>query len=610
MSIYDSFVKTFWGPTVAWKRLFTKPVTIKVPKTYREASERYRGLHINDWEKCSGCSTCSKICPTDAIRMVSVDITVEAGNKPLRPAIDYGRCSFCAMCVDICTTGSLVMTREYIHISDDPDSFFFLPDETGIHHDNPGVGYSRDENSELLDLKRADMEEIPGDERVQSFVEYVKGYSREQAIAEAARCVDCELCVDVCPANMDIPRYIESVFNRDISDGIDWIYRTNPLPSICGRVCTHKCETVCSIGKRGEPVAIRWLKRYIMDQADNEDIVRQIGETKVIRKAVGKVAIVGAGPAGLTAAYYLSLMGYSVTVFESKPLAGGVMRYGIPRYRLPDEALDRDIEVIKSLGVEIKCNITVGKALSLNELERDYEAVFLGTGFNKGRGTGVKGTDRDGVLLATPLLEKISDFMRGESQEKPFLPDSLIVVGGGNVAMDVARSVARLQRMNGKPVDVKVTSLESLDEMPADLDEIVEGKDEGIKYFPSRGPKEILFEENRVIGLKTVACSEVFDEDGRFNPKFDESDERIISGSMVVEAIGQAPDYDYLPDQLKEKLVFVRGRIMVNEKGQTDLPWLFAGGDIVNGPDIIHGVADGHRAAIGIDEYLSSGVEK
>jgi len=266
MSIYETFKKSFWGPTIAWKRLFTKPVTIKVPKVYREAAERYRGFHVNDWELCTGCSTCSKVCPTDAIKMVPVDIEVEPGKKAQRPAIDYGRCTFCGMCVDICTTGSLKMTREYIHISDDPNTFFFLPDEAGIHHQEIPLGYQRDEASELLDLERVEMEELPASERVNSFIEYVKGYSKEQAIAEAARCVDCELCVDVCPANMDIPRYIESAFRDNTKEGVEWIYKTNPLPGVCGRVCTHKCETVCSIGHRGEPVAIRWLKRYIMDQ--------------------------------------------------------------------------------------------------------------------------------------------------------------------------------------------------------------------------------------------------------------------------------------------------------------------------------------------------------
>ncbi|HPB64036.1 MAG TPA: FAD-dependent oxidoreductase, partial [Mesotoga sp.] len=467
----------------------------------------------------------------------------------------------------------------------------------------------RDENSELLDLERVVMKELPGEERIDSFIEFVKGYSREQAIAEAARCVDCELCVEACPVNMDIPRYIESVFHDDTEEGANWIYKTNPLPSVCGRVCTHKCETVCSIGNRGKPLAIRWLKRYIMDQEKTEDVIRYASNGEVVKKACGKVAIIGAGPAGLSAAYYLSLMGYSATIFESKALAGGVMRYGIPRYRLPDEALDKDIKVIESLGVEIKCLTTVGKDVTLEEIRDEYDAVFLGTGFSKGRSTGVEGVDSEGVIMAIPLLEKIRDYLRQGDGEKPPVTDSVIVIGGGNVAMDAARSVARIQKMERNHIDVKVTSLESMEEMPADLEEILEGKEEGIKYFPSRGPKEVLLKDGKIYGLKTIACTRVFDDDGRFNPRFDESDLSTIEGTMIIEAIGQAPDYDFLPVEIKGEIQFIRGRILVNEKGQTALAWLFAGGDIVNGPDIIHGVADGHRAAIGIDEFLA-GVKK
>lgn len=605
MSVYETYKKSFWGPTIAWKRLFTKPVTIKIPKVYREAAERYRGFHINDLELCSGCSTCSKICPTDAIKMVPVDTEVEVGKKAQRPAIDYGRCSFCAMCVDICTTGSLKMTREYIHVSDDPNTFFFIPDETGIHQQEIHQGYQRDEDSELLDLERVEMTEIPAEERINSFIEYVKGYSKEQAISEAARCVDCELCVDACPANMDIPRYIESVFNNDTAKGVDWIYKTNPLPGVCGRVCTHKCETVCSIGHRGEAVAIRWLKRYIMDQESEEDIIRHAREN-IVKKGTGKIAIIGAGPSGLTAAYYLSLMGYDVTIFEAKNLPGGVMRYGIPRYRLPDEALDKDINVIKALGVKIKCNTSVGKDITLNELKEKHDAVFIGTGFTLGRSSEIQGSDHKDVLLALPLLEKIRNYLRNpEESRKPPVPDSLLVIGGGNVAMDVARSIVRLQRLEGKEANVKITSLESMEELPADLEEIVEGREEGIQFFPSRGPKEVVIENGKVKGLKTVACTRVFDEKGQFNPIFDESNVMLIDGEMIVEAIGQAPDYAYLPDELKNKLEFIKGRLIVNEKGQTSIEWLFAGGDIVSGPDIIHGVADGHKAAVGIDEFLN-----
>jgi glutamate synthase (NADPH/NADH) small chain len=342
-----------------------------------------------------------------------------------------------------------------------------------------------------------------------------------------------------------------------------------------------------------------------MDQESEEDIIRHAREN-IVKKGTGKIAIIGAGPSGLTAAYYLSLMGYDVTIFEAKNLPGGVMRYGIPRYRLPDEALDKDINVIKALGVKIKCNTSVGKDITLNELKEKHDAVFIGTGFALGRSSEIQGSDHKDVLLALPLLEKIRNYLRNpEKSRKPPVPDSLLVIGGGNVAMDVARSIVRLQRLEGKEANVKITSLESMEELPADLEEIVEGREEGIQFFPSRGPKEVVIENGKVKGLKTVACTRVFDEKGQFNPIFDESNVMLIDGEMIVEAIGQAPDYAYLPDELKNKLEFIKGRLIVNEKGQTSIEWLFAGGDIVSGPDIIHGVADGHRAAVGIDEFLN-----
>ncbi|MCD6545936.1 MAG: FAD-dependent oxidoreductase [Thermotogae bacterium] len=597
--------KSFFAPTKAWKFLFEKPVTIRVPKEKREASERYRGFHINDWDKCIGCGTCSKVCPTDAIQMAEVpSLEKKFGEKPQRPSIDYGRCSFCAMCVDICTTGSLQMTREYTYVSPNPEDFIFAPTEKGIKNiENVEIGWIRDENSELLELERVEMEILNAQERVKSFVEYVKGYSKEQAMHEAARCVECGICTDRCPEHMDIPEYIKSIWLDDLDEGLKWLYKTNPLSSVCGRVCTHKCEEVCSISNRGEAIAIRWLKRYIVDNVPADDYTKILNINPKIKNK--KVAIVGSGPAGLSAAYFLSTMGYHVDVFEAMGRPGGVMRYGIPRYRLPDEALDKDIALIQALGVRILTNTVVGKDIKIEDLKEKYDAVFVSTGLTLGRSTKVPGTDHPNVVQALPLLRDIRDYLRGDSL-KPEIPKSLVVIGGGNVAMDVARSIARLQKIEYGKVDVKVACLErNFEEMPADMEEIKEGKEEGVEFHPGWGPIRVVIEDDEVKGVEFQKCLEVFDESGRFNPKFDENNKLILEGNMVVEAIGQAPDYSYLPEEIKSKLQFVRGRILTNEYRQTDIPWLFAGGDIVNGPDIIHGVADGYWAARGIDEYLS-----
>ncbi|OOC41989.1 FAD-dependent oxidoreductase [Thermosipho sp. 1074] len=608
--------KEFFAPIKAWKYIFKKPVTIKVPYVKREAAERYRGFHINDWNECIGCGTCAKICPTDAIRMVEVDdLPHEYGKKPQRPVIDYGRCSFCAMCVDICTTGSLKMTREYVHVSPEPEDFIFAPTEKGIHgiEDVP-VGWIRDEGSDLLELERVEMEMIEGEGRSKSFIEYVKGYSKEQAMHEAARCVECALCTDRCPQHMQIPEYIKAIWRDDLTDALKWLLKgneennmlgANPFSAVCGRVCTHKCEEACSLGNRGEAIAIRWLKRYIVDNVPEYD---KVLEARPENKGK-KVAIVGSGPAGLSAAYFLATMGYEVEVFESLSRPGGVMRYGIPSYRLPDEALDKDIAFIQALGVKILVGVSVGKDIPLQKLKNEFDAVFVSTGFTLGRSTGIPGTEHEDVIQALPLLREIRDYLRGEGP-KPKIPKSLVVIGGGNVAMDVARSMARLQIMEYGKVDVKVTSLErTYEEMPADMDEIEEGAEEGVKFYPGWGPVRIVIKNDKVMGIELKKCLQVFDENRRFNPKFDENERQTLEAEMVVEAIGQAPDYSYLPEDLKEKLEFVRGRILTNEYRQTSVKWLFAGGDIVNGPDIIHGVADGYWAARGIDEFLTKGVK-
>ncbi len=585
-------------PFKALRYLGEKPVTIRVPYEYRPTAERYRGFHINDWDKCIGCGTCAEICDNDAIRMIEIpSIEAEPGKTNLRPAIDYGRCCWCALCVDMCTTNSLQMTQEYIHIDNKLDSFFILPNKNGIHNIDFPLGYVADENINFLDLERVEMEELPAEERIKSFVEIVRGFSKEQAIKEASRCVACGLCTDTCPANMNIPEYIDAIWNDDLPEAARQIYKTNPLPEVCGRVCTHKCEGACSLGQRGEPVAIRWLKRYAMDNIPLDEYDRAIG-SKVVKPQNKKVAIIGAGPAGLSAAYYLSLMGYNITIFEKLPEPGGMMRYGIPEYRLPYDMIDKDIEFIKKMGVEIKCNTEIGKDITIDQLKEQFNAVLVSTGLHIGRSTRVKGTDHPDVFQAITLLREIT--MGNEIKVEP----KIVVIGGGNVAMDIARSLARLQMKKYGKVDITVTSLETRDIMPADEEEIIEAEEEGVIFYPGRGPKEIVIENDKIKGLKTIKCTRVFDENHRFAPEFDESDELFMECSMVVEAIGQAPDLGLLKP-LENQLIFDGRRIKVDKYYQTNLKWLFVAGDVVKGPDVINGIRTGHDAAIGIDKFLS-----
>jgi len=286
-------------PFKSLKFLGEKPVTLRVPYEMKPTAEGYRGFHVNDLDTCIGCGTCAEICDNDAIRMVPVPgLEKEVGSSEKRPVIDYGRCCWCALCVDICTTNSLNMTQEYIHIDPDTDNFFFMPDSEGIHKKEFPFGYVADEHINFLDLERTGMKELEPEERKGSFIEIVKGFSREEAIREASRCVGCGLCTDTCPAHMNIPEYIDAIWRDDLQESGRQIYKNNPLPDICGRVCTHNCETACSLGNRGDAVSIRWLKRYAMDNIPAGDYKTLI-DSQVVEPLSARVGIVGAGPAGL-----------------------------------------------------------------------------------------------------------------------------------------------------------------------------------------------------------------------------------------------------------------------------------------------------------------------
>lgn len=591
-------VKDILTPFTAWRRVAREPVTVRDPFNERPGADRYRGFHKNDVDTCIGCGTCEAICENEAIDLIPFKDPKD-GDSGLRPRIDYGRCCWCALCVDVCTTNSLSLSNEYKWISTDPEDFRFTPGIDEKSWDKNEKGWKKPEGSyEFYDLKRVSMEHLKPEERNDSFIEMVKGFSKEQAVLEADRCVECGICVATCPAHMGIPEYIKAVRNDDMEEGMRILYETNPLPEICGRICTHKCETVCSIGHKGEPLSIRWLKRYIADQIP-EDKYKDILNTNDLEIKDKKVAIVGSGPSGLSAAHYLRLMGYQVTIFEQYEKAGGMMRYGIPEYRLPYDQIDKDINYILSLGVEIKYNTRIGKDITLEQLGKDFDAVFAGTGLHLGRGTGIEGSDNEHVYYSTDLLRKITS---GEEIE---VTDSIVVIGGGNVAMDITRSLARLQKQKFGKVNIITTSLETEDNMPADREEVVESREEGATVYPGWAPQSIEINDGIPQGLHVVKCNSLFDETGRFNPQCEMDVKKYYPGHMIVQSIGQGMDITYISEEFKENLKFgSRGRIETDENFQTGVKWFFMGGDIIQGPDVIHGIANGHKAAIGIDKYL------
>jgi glutamate synthase (NADPH/NADH) small chain len=592
MGFFD--LKGTLKPLTALKQFGKKPHTIEFPKVSLEAAGRYRGFHYNDLEECIGCGNCATICQNAAIDMIHIDgIEGKKGDSGLRPRVDHGRCCWCALCVEVCPAGSLSLTKDYSYVSDDPDSFLWTP---GV--DNPEGknirSFTSDETS-LNNFNRIPMPELEGMERIKSFAEVVLGYNEEMARAEASRCISCGLCTEACPDHMHIPEYINAIATGNDKDAVRIIYDNNPLPEMCGKVCTRRCEEVCAIAVRGESVAIRWLKRYATETASTADITHEIVNPEIKEPNGYKIGIVGAGPSGLTAGYYLALRGFDVTIYEANAKAGGATMYGIPKYRFPLESLDKQIEYIEKIGVKIHYNTKVGKDISFDKIYKEHDAVFMGVGFPKAWTLGIEGEDAKGSMQAVNYLHEIN------GGEKVEIGNKVAVIGGGNVAIDAARVSARMG------ADVTILYRRRVQDMPADWEEIEGAEDEGVKIVPQAIPVKVLTDDKgSVTGVEYLMAEMVPDErGGRPKPVAIEGSNKVLEITALMGAIGQQGDYSFLEGDYEEKIKVERGRFVVNEKQQTSDPKVFAGGDAVNRTaDAISAIADGFRACKAIDEML------
>ena len=462
-------------------------------------------------------------------------------------------------------------------------------------------------------------------------------------------------CLDACPVKTDAGRYVQLVAEGRLAEAYRVARSPNPIASICGRACGAPCEDACRRGKIDAPVTIRALKRFLTEQFGPEALSARgirdmiagpsgggsvtpghldiLGARPDAAASRRKVAVVGAGPAGLACAHDLAVMGYSVTVFEAMPHAGGMLRYGIPAYRLPRDVIDCQVGEIEALGVEFRYSTPLRPGFGVQELkEQGYEAIFLAVGASRGRAVPIEGSDADGVIKAIDYLLNIHRGFRVP------LGGKVVVIGGGLVAIDAARTAVRTllpglvmsqeeeqsvavgtmrvaldaarEAARRGALEVTVASLESEPEMPAmksaqGREELDIARDEGVTFLPGWGPKRIVSRDGHAVGIELVKCVRVFDEVGRFRPQFDENDRRVVDADGVILAIGQAPDLSFIKPE-DGVTITPAGTLKIDPVTlETGIAGVFAGGDAAFPPSLLITCAQhGKVAARGIDAYL------
>ena len=507
-------------------------------------------------ETAAICNCCA--CSCFGLRIATLYKASEADSSNYRSQVDEEKCVACGQCVENCPTNALKLGQK-------------LCTRTPL-----------EKPKEALKIT----------ERVWTREKWNEDYrtNRENVVETGT-----SPCKAECPAHIAVQGYIKLASLGKYRDALELIKKENPFPAVCGRICPRACESECTRGDIDDPIAIDEIKKFIADKELNED-------TRFVPKKMhdyGKpIAVVGAGPAGLSCAYYLAIDGYRVTVFEKENKPGGMLTMGIPSFRLEKDVVNAEIDILKELGVEFRTGIEVGKDVTLAELRNEgFKAFYIAIGAQGGRELGIEGEDAQGVIAGVEFLRNVN--LGGETK----LGGKVIVVGGGNVAIDVARTAVRTGA--GK---VDMYCLETREEMPALSEEIEEAEEEGITINNSWGPKRIVLENGKVTGVEFKKCVAVFDADGRFNPQYDENDTKTVEASYVLLSVGQSIVWGGL---LEGSRVELNRNDTAKADGftyQTAEPDIFVGGDVYTGPKYaIDAIAAGKQGAISLHRYVQPG---
>lgn len=449
-------------------------------------------------------------------------------------------------------------------------------------------------------MEKVEMRVQDPKERSKNFNEVELGFNKEEALEEASRCLHCKIpkCVEGCPVNIMIPEFIAAIKEENLEKAYNIISETSSLPAICGRVCPQEkqCESKCVRGIKGDSIAIGSLERYVADEA-----IKNNFKSVVKKKKNGKrIAIVGSGPSGLTCAGDLAKEGFDVTIFEVLHKAGGVLTYGIPEFRLPKSIVDNQVESLKQLGVRVKTNVPIGNAITLEELSKEYDAVYVASGAGLPKFMGIDGEDAGGVFSANEILTRINLMGAFKDKAKTPIKEAKVayVIGGGNVAMDSVRSLKRLG------VETHLMYRRGEEELPARLTEVRHAKEEGIIFDLLQNPVKIITDENNNVTGMEVINMELTEPgaDGRRSVKEITGSNHIVNCDMVVMALGTGPNHE----ALKESNIKLTDRGLIEVEGtKTSLRNVYAGGDAVTGAaTVILAMEAGKKAAKEIMDSL------